>query len=372
MFTTIPRRRPFLLVITAFAFLYTIISIGPPVCPPISKAAASRWSQELNNVTSIYHASHGISYGPGSEVETPRIRQATMLFEGDKDNVRQLYERALETHRKHGERWGVPTHVLKQSLVKEDSYFNKPAYLLNLILSEMTKPKNHRAEWLVWFDGDTIIMNPSIPWDVFLPPHDFQDKHILATQDTNDFNAGMMILRVHEWTLNTLTEALALPTLKADVPLPFYDQSAIAWVCDRPGYREHFLYQPRRWWNRYYHDPDGDQVGNMLLHFAGVSKTEHMPKYLEKVEQTPQQWAKDIAATTYQQEIGDYWNLLRKSRRLLERAEKWKNDDGRDQTEKAAKIQHAEKVLSETVLKQSDKKDKVEEAIEILAALLPT
>ncbi|KAL9636621.1 MAG: hypothetical protein Q9164_002700, partial [Protoblastenia rupestris] len=212
-------------------------------------------------------------------------------------------------------------------------------------------------------------MNPSIPWTLFLPPNDFNDKHILATQDNNGLNAGMMILRVHEWTVKTLSEVVALPTLKPDIELAFFDQSAMAWICNRPGYREHFLYQPRRWWNRYHHDPDGEEVGNMLVHFAGVSTVEqgsttkagHMTKFLERVEKAPQKWEKDIAATTYQKEIEDYWNLLRKSRKLLEKSKKWK-DDGGDKSGKVVEVVEMENSLIDTVLKHTDKSEKIVQA----------
>ncbi|KAL9636622.1 MAG: hypothetical protein Q9164_002701 [Protoblastenia rupestris] len=139
-----PRRRPILLILSIVAFLYLILHLGPPVFAPASKATASRWAQNLNNdLASLYHTSHGD--------ENPQIRQATMLFEGDKDNLRSMYERSVQTHVKHGEKWGVPTHVLKQSLVAEGSYFNKPAFLLNLVLTEMAKPKGWRAEWIVYY-----------------------------------------------------------------------------------------------------------------------------------------------------------------------------------------------------------------------------
>lgn len=73
-----------------------------------------------------------------------------MLYEGDKDKLRSIYERSLQTHIKHGQRWGTPTHVLKRNLVEEASYFNKPAFLASLIMNEMAKPKGNRADWIVY------------------------------------------------------------------------------------------------------------------------------------------------------------------------------------------------------------------------------
>ena len=77
----------------------------------------------------------------------PRLRQATMIYEGDKFS--SIYERSIGTHIKHGEQWGVPTHILRHDIV-EAGFFNKPAYILGLIIEEMAKPYGKRAEWIVY------------------------------------------------------------------------------------------------------------------------------------------------------------------------------------------------------------------------------
>lgn len=89
------------------------------------------------------------NHGPG-----PRIRQATMLYEGDQDGLRGMYVRCLNTHIKHGVRWGYPTHVLERDLVPVEGkggYFNKLAWLLNIIMSELAKAPGdqNRADWVV-------------------------------------------------------------------------------------------------------------------------------------------------------------------------------------------------------------------------------
>ena len=211
-------------------------------------------------------------------------------------------------------------------------------------------------------------MNSEIPWSVYLPPADFGDKHILATRDNNGFNAGMLMLRVHEWTVNMLAEVLALKALVPDTDLPFYDQSAIYHICDRPGYAEHFIYQPRRWWNRYHHDKDGEEKGNMLIHFAGIGavnggyteKQRVMTKFLEGVEQKPEEWAKSLKETGREMEIEDYWNVLRKSRKLLEKA-KGSKKEGKIETKDTA-VDERFRDLVHVVLKWADDAGKLSEA----------
>ena len=89
------------------------------------------------------------NYGSG-----PRIRQATMLYEGNQDGLRGMYVRSVDTHLRHGARWGYPTHILGRDIVPVEGkggYFNKPAWLLNIIMTELAKPPDdpNRADWVV-------------------------------------------------------------------------------------------------------------------------------------------------------------------------------------------------------------------------------
>lgn len=79
--------------------------------------------------------------------EGPTVRQTTMLYETG--NFNAIYERSVDTHIKHGEKWGVPTHVLRRDVI-EAGFFNKPAYILGLMIDEMAKPDSKRAGWIVY------------------------------------------------------------------------------------------------------------------------------------------------------------------------------------------------------------------------------
>lgn len=76
----------------------------------------------------------------------PRVRQATMIYQTDKFNA--VYERSVDSHIKHGNMWNVPTHVLRHDIV-DAGFFNKPAFLLGLVIEEMAKPYGQRADWIV-------------------------------------------------------------------------------------------------------------------------------------------------------------------------------------------------------------------------------
>lgn len=78
-----------------------------------------------------------------------RIAKVTMLY----GSTNELYERALRTHERHNENFGYPMHVLREQILPgwgPMGYWNKPSYLLSLVLSELAKPEEERSEWLMY------------------------------------------------------------------------------------------------------------------------------------------------------------------------------------------------------------------------------
>lgn len=71
------------------------------------------------------------------------------MYDGDKDGLRDVYVKGLDSHVAHGEKWGMPTHVLRESLVEDRSDFNKPAWLMHIIMGELSRPQKERSEWVV-------------------------------------------------------------------------------------------------------------------------------------------------------------------------------------------------------------------------------
>ena len=72
-----------------------------------------------------------------------RIGMVSMLI-GD---TNPTYERALRTHLRHGEIHGYETFVMRSNVL--DMMFNKPMFILNILMDEMKKPFHERLEWLL-------------------------------------------------------------------------------------------------------------------------------------------------------------------------------------------------------------------------------
>ena len=72
-----------------------------------------------------------------------RVAKVSMLY--GKPNA--LYERALKSHYRHAERWRLEMHVLRQDIAV--GFWNKPSYLLSLVVQELAKLPEDRLEWLL-------------------------------------------------------------------------------------------------------------------------------------------------------------------------------------------------------------------------------
>lgn len=79
----------------------------------------------------------------------PRLIQVSAQY-GSKMDL--LYERGLRSHVKYGEKWGYPTHYLRQDIIGKgdfgDGMFNKLLFLQTIMVTELIKPFGKRAEWL--------------------------------------------------------------------------------------------------------------------------------------------------------------------------------------------------------------------------------
>jgi hypothetical protein len=166
-----------------------------------------------------------------------------------------------------------------------------------------------------------MIVNPALPLDIFLPPTDFPDVHLLGTKDQNGFNAGIFFIRVHKWSVHFIGKALAFPDYVQNYDLSFLEQTALYRLMNDTENIPHVLYQPRIWWNTYQfkHGYEG-KAGDMLVHFPGLEgdRWQSMEDWLDIVEGPKQaEWELPLAKTRYPEEVDQYWTLLREGRTLV-------------------------------------------------------
>lgn len=246
-----------------------------------------------------------------------RVGKVTIMFYGN-----GFWERCIRTHEHHNKANGYRLHVLRQHLM--DDVWAKPAYILSLLLRELSKPESERLEWLLWVDADTIILNPYIPIETFLPPPgtEFDDVHLMYSNDWNGLNNGVFPIRVNQWSANLLAAVVSYRHYKPEDPLVFRDQSAMAALIKEPEFAPHVVQAPQRWFNAYQGEhnetlqPFQIRRGDLLVHFAGVpAREERMQYWLERAEQHLDDWEIPVKSTSYPQEARDFWNEQRELRK---------------------------------------------------------
>lgn len=225
----------------------------------------------------------------------------------------------FNTHLRHSEIHHYPIFVLDRPLV--DGLWTKEAALLAVLLHEMAKPDYARLQWLMWFDADTLVINPLIAVETFLPTHDLDGVNLLVTEDWNGLNNGVFLLRVNAWSVNMLTNVLSYPSFKPDEKLPFTEQSAMERMIQDPRFASGCIYVPPRWFNSYPRSEDEAwnkyhvEKGDMMLHFAGVGDRPRMMRaFLDRVIAERNSWEIAVAKMPLADEVAGFWNNVRMQR----------------------------------------------------------
>ncbi|KAL3587835.1 hypothetical protein FPOAC2_13734 [Fusarium poae] len=241
-----------------------------------------------------------------------RIGRVTAHF----GSVERHYQKALQTHVLHSMIHDTSLEVMCTPVV--GSLWNKPAFILSLLLDEMMKPTRERLEWLFWVDRDTIILDQCRPLSSFLPSdyskgdssdsddtdhweqngnledtdeseperrdQKTDDINLLVTNDWNGLNNGVFFVRVNQWAIELFSDIAAFRYYRPDVSLPSTEQSAMEIVMNEPKFKNNVRRIPQHWFNAY---PKGSATefkekrdeeglkeyharrGDFLLHFAG-------------------------------------------------------------------------------------------------------
>lgn len=251
--------------------------------------------------------------------ERPVIIKVMMLTAWDQS----AYERALRGQEAHNRLHGYAMNLLRQPILSD--VWSKPAYILSCLLRELAKAPGERAQWLFWFDADTIILNPNIPLEVFLPPATFDDINLLVGHDWNGLNNGVYPVRVHPWSVELLTTILTYPIYRPDEELPLRDQTAMAEVLKMPRFSRHTAIVPMKWFNGYHRviNETADHMlahpGDLLVHLAGVpDRFAVMEHWLQKVDDHSLEYEIPYAQTAYKQEIRKFWEDFAKEKEVRE------------------------------------------------------
>jgi hypothetical protein len=244
------------------------------------------------------------------------------------------YQPSLGTHLQYANLHDLQMHVLCTPIL--DHLWNKPAFILSLVLVEMAKPPQRRLQWMFWTDRDSIILDQCRSLEEFLPSpakssstkegkasDDHEDIYLLATKDWNGLNNGIFLLRVNDWAVDLFTAILAFRYYRPYVDLPFTEQSAMEIVMKEPQFKEKVRIVPQHWFNAYpkgkaqefrdrttedglekYHARRGD----FLLHFAGIShRDKAIAEWVKMLEQSEVIWSKESVQRDVTHDVAQFW-----------------------------------------------------------------
>ncbi|KAF5003880.1 hypothetical protein FDECE_9585 [Fusarium decemcellulare] len=247
------------------------------------------------------------------------------------------YQRALETHLLHSMIHDTRLEVMCHPVV--DSLWNKPAFILSLLLDEMMKPAEERLEWLFWVDRDTLILDQCRPISNFLPPQPSSERrdterrketddetHLLVTNDWNGLNNGVFLVRVNQWAIELFSDIAAFRYYRPNVSLPFTEQSAMEIVMNETKFRRNVQLVPQKWFNSYakgtptefeerqdlegledYHARRGD----FLIHFAGrPGRNKLINQWVKMLTRTKGVWEPEQVQRDVTQGIQRFWAKL--------------------------------------------------------------
>lgn len=259
-----------------------------------------------------------ISRSNAGKEDAVKIAKVTMLY-----GENEFLERALASHKPHNKQHGYEHHVLRRSITH--GYWNKLSYLQSLIVQELSKDENERAQWLMWHDADTIILNPHIPLSIFLPPDElsFRNTHFIGSRSDKHVNSGVFFVRVDVWSIKLLVKAMAVPLIDQKAELgPAMDQDALTYILNEGEFREHAYYHPPSW----FHTEQGKdgfygKPGALLARFPGNLQGQRwkaMEDCLDDKKVHGGKWELPLSQTKYETEIEVYWERVRQAKKLLE------------------------------------------------------
>lgn len=201
---------------------------------------------------------------------------------------------------------------------------------------------------------------------------------MLITKDWTGFNAGVFLIRVCEWSIHLLSDAIALPRLRPDVELDYREQDALKWVFNEEQNRKHRLFVPRPWFNQYddIHYAGRQEPamrGNLLVHLPGMggARPDVMGRWLDRLDRTPDEYRIALTNTSFPAEVSKYWASLKSAQGALKRAQEYKEEmmemiydiTGESETEISKSLEEVQSELEDIIEEDAHDEDLLQQGV---------
>ncbi|KAH7065348.1 hypothetical protein B0J12DRAFT_32696 [Macrophomina phaseolina] len=161
---------------------------------------------------SSYHAPE-----PPKEEHSVIVGKVSILNNPENEYI----DRAVRTHTVHDKRHGYQHYIMREQL-SSNAYENFATHMLSVLQAELSKLQPERLEWLYYFPETTIILNPNVPLELFLPPNEnstLASRHLLYPERTTtstspppDLAHTVFAAKIHEWTVDLFTTLVSRAT----------------------------------------------------------------------------------------------------------------------------------------------------------------
>ncbi|KIX91963.1 uncharacterized protein Z520_12352 [Fonsecaea multimorphosa CBS 102226] len=128
------------------------------------------------------------------------------------------FQRALRSHQDHADLRGYPLFLLQKPTIH--NFWDKIYFMHWTLVEELAEPEEQRRRWLLWFDADSLILNPSAGLETFLPPENMSQIQFICTKDLNGLNSGVFLFRVSLLTAYYMAKIMAYSMTHPHIDLP--------------------------------------------------------------------------------------------------------------------------------------------------------
>ncbi|ORX45581.1 hypothetical protein BCR36DRAFT_585606 [Piromyces finnis] len=276
-------------------------------------------SEFRDSCTDIYKYVH-IKYHCEKDEEIKKPKFAIAMF-ANKIESNSIYENAISEFYQYTD---IHNYKFFLNRVKYDNerstFYMKINTLIEVVIQGL---KTKACDWVLWVDGDVVLTNPNIKLEAFVPTDN--DIHMLFGVDKNGFNAGVILMRVHSWTLNILMRAKSYQYYNKDRDLYYVDQSALNNVLVTDHEERHYMIIPKNWFNKYNFNEvqlvqrdlfNKNKVSlepsDFIYHFAGLGdikdkKANQLRNKVYNILYNDPNWSKEFTNKKLREEVLEYY-----------------------------------------------------------------
>jgi len=163
----------------------------------------------------------------GSTAERAKSKMCIVMALSDgaqSEENKRMYLESKASHIAYAERHGYKIFVQNMTLPEgQDVAYLKIWVLQSYVWRSLV---DGLCEWIFYADADTLVMDPTIPLETFLPPAtpEYADTSMLWAKDVNGFNAGVFLLKASWWTYSFLQRVATHPYYRPEKDHTFDEQ----------------------------------------------------------------------------------------------------------------------------------------------------